>query len=307
MDSPGQNTGVGSCSLLPGIFPTQGLNPGLWHCRWILYQLSHQGSPRSRLPLQLLACILGCQEQKVITVRPWEAVRGCTHPTNTPNSCFGSSLPPSTLPEYCWYLSLLAPAAAAAAKSLQLCPTLCDPIDSSPPGFPSLGFSRQEHWSRLPFPSPMHKSEKSKWSRSVVSDSSDPMDCSLPGSSVHGIFQARVLEWGAIAFSTRNQEIFPLHFYMVLWYLYFKVAWDNIKRGIPQGSDGKESASNAGDAGSIPGSGRSPEEGNGNLLWSRCLENSMDRAAWRATVCGITKTGTWLTGLLTEYKDSFNI
>ena len=37
--------------------------------------------------------------------------------------------------------------AAAAAKSLQSCPTLCDPIDSSPPGFPSQGFSRQEHWS----------------------------------------------------------------------------------------------------------------------------------------------------------------
>ena len=44
-DSPGQNTGVGSLSLLQGIFPTQGLNPGLPHCRWILYQLSHQGSP----------------------------------------------------------------------------------------------------------------------------------------------------------------------------------------------------------------------------------------------------------------------
>ena len=43
---------------------------------------------------------------------------------------------------------------AAATKSLQLCPTLCDPIDGSPPGFPSLGFSRQEHWSGLPFPSP---------------------------------------------------------------------------------------------------------------------------------------------------------
>ena len=50
-------------------------------------------------------------------------------------------------------------AAAAAAKSLQSCPTLCDPIDS-PPGSPSLGFSRQEHWSGLPFPSPMHESEK---------------------------------------------------------------------------------------------------------------------------------------------------
>ena len=72
---------------------------------------------------------------------------------------------------------------------------------------PSLGFSRQEHWSGLPFPSPMHESEKWKWSHSVVSDSSrphglQPMDCSPPGSSAHGIFQARVLEWGAIAFST---------------------------------------------------------------------------------------------------------
>ena len=44
--SPGQNTGVGSLSLLQRIFPTQGLNPGLLHCRLILYQLSHKGSPR---------------------------------------------------------------------------------------------------------------------------------------------------------------------------------------------------------------------------------------------------------------------
>ena len=44
----------------------------------------------------------------------------------------------------------------AAAKSLQSCPTLCDPIDGSPPGSPPLGFSRQEPWSGLPFPSPMH-------------------------------------------------------------------------------------------------------------------------------------------------------
>ena len=45
-NSPGQNTGVGSLSLLQGIFPTQGLNPGLPHCRWILYLLSHKGRPR---------------------------------------------------------------------------------------------------------------------------------------------------------------------------------------------------------------------------------------------------------------------
>ena len=46
LNSPGQNTGVGSCFLLQRIFPTQGLNPGLPHCTWNLYQLSHQGSPR---------------------------------------------------------------------------------------------------------------------------------------------------------------------------------------------------------------------------------------------------------------------
>ena len=69
------------------------------------------------------------------------------------------------------------------AKSLQLCPTLCDPIDSSHQAPPSLGFSRQEHWSGLPFPSPMHESEKWKWSRSVVSDSSRP----------HGLQPTRLL------------------------------------------------------------------------------------------------------------------
>ena len=45
-DSPGKNTGMGCHALLQGIFPTQGSNPGLPHCRWILYQLSHKGSPR---------------------------------------------------------------------------------------------------------------------------------------------------------------------------------------------------------------------------------------------------------------------
>ena len=62
---------------------------------------------------------------------------------------------------------------------------------------PSLGFSRQEHGSGLPFPSPMRESEVAQSYPTVC----DPMDCSLPGSSAHGIFQARVLEWGAIAFS----------------------------------------------------------------------------------------------------------
>ena len=47
-DSPGKNTGVGCHALLQGIFPTQRMNPSLLHCRWILYHLSHQGSPLNR-------------------------------------------------------------------------------------------------------------------------------------------------------------------------------------------------------------------------------------------------------------------
>ena len=64
-----------------------------------------------------------------------------------------------------------------------------------------MGFSRQEHWSRLPFPSPMHEMKSESEVAQCCLTLSDPMDRSLPGSSVHGIFQARVLEWGAIAFS----------------------------------------------------------------------------------------------------------
>ena len=90
-NSPGQNTGVGSRSLVQGMFPTQGSNPSLPHCRWILYQLSHQGSPDT---------------------------------------------------EWMW------------SEVTQSCPTLCDPLD-----------------------------------------------CSPPGSSLHGILQTRILEWIAISFS----------------------------------------------------------------------------------------------------------
>ena len=90
---------------------------------------------------------------------------------------------------------------AAAAKSRQSCPTLCDPIDGSPSG------SR-------PWDSPgkntgvgchfllqcMKVKSESEVAQSCLT-LPDPMDCSLPGSSIHGISQARVLEWGAIAFS----------------------------------------------------------------------------------------------------------
>ena len=93
-------------------------------------------------------------------------------------------------------------AAAAAAKLLQSCLTLCDPIDGSPPGSPVSGIlqARTLEWVAISF------SNAWKWKVKVKVKScptlSDPVDCSLPGSSIHGIFKARVLEWVAIDFST---------------------------------------------------------------------------------------------------------
>ena len=63
---------------------------------------------------------------------------------------------------------------------------------------------------------------------------------------------------------------------------------------LPGGSDGKESACNAGDLDSISELGKSPGEGNGYLLQYSCLENSMDRGVWWATVNGISKSQIWL-------------
>ena len=64
--------------------------------------------------------------------------------------------------------------------------------------------------------------------------------------------------------------------------------------GLPSGSDGQESACNAGDLDLIPGLGRSPGEGNDYALQYSCLENSMDRGAWRATVHGVARSQTQL-------------
>ena len=67
-----------------------------------------------------------------------------------------------------------------------------------------------------------------------------------------------------------------------------------LEQGFPHSSVGKESACDAGDPGSIPGLGKSPGEGNGNLLQYSCLENSMDRGAWWTTVHGVEKSWTCL-------------
>ena len=89
----------------------------------------------------------------------------------------------------------------AAAKLLQSCPTLCDPIDGSPPGSPIPGIlqARTLEWVAILLQRMKMKSESEV--AQLCPTLSDPMDYSLPAFSIHGIFQARVLEWGAIAFS----------------------------------------------------------------------------------------------------------
>ena len=66
----------------------------------------------------------------------------------------------------------------------------------------------------------------------------------------------------------------------------------SVTKGFPGGSDGKESACSVGDPGFISGSGRSLGEGNGNPLQYSCLENSMDKGTWWATVHEVTKSKT---------------
>ena len=84
------------------------------------------------------------------------------------------------------------------------------------------------------------------------------------------------------------------------------IGWE-FPQGFPSSSDGKESACNAGDTGSIPGLGRSPGEGNGNPLQYSCPKNPMERGAWWATVCGVSKSGTRLNSTFTfrSYRQFF--
>ena len=143
-------------------------------------------------------------------------------------------------------------AAAVAPKSLQSCPTLCDPIDSSPPDYPVPGILqvRTLEWVAISF------SNAWKWKVKVKSLSpvrllATPWTAPYQAPTSMGFSrQERVLEWGAIAFSEKvTLEI----------------------------KNPRTNAGDARDAGLIRGSGRSPGVGTGNLLQYSCLENSMDR------------------------------
>ena len=103
-----------------------------------------------------------------------------------------------------------------------------------------------------------------------------PWTVAYQGSFIHRIFQARVLEWVAISFSRGSSQ--PGDRTQV-----------SCIAGIPGGSDGTESACDAGDLGLISGLGRSLGEGSGNPLQYSCLENPMNRAAWWSTVHQVNK------------------
>ena len=96
-------------------------------------------------------------------------------------------------------------AAAAAAKSLQSCLTLCDPIDGSPPGSPIPGIlqARALEWVSISFSNFLQVKSESEVAQSCPT-LSDTMDCSLPGSPTHGIFQARILEWFAFSITVKH-------------------------------------------------------------------------------------------------------
>ena len=114
-NSPGQNAGVGGLSLLQGLSPSQGSNPGLPHCRRILYCLSHQGSPwkSAAAAKSLQSCLTLCDP--------------------TDGSSPGSPVL-GNLQAILEWVAISFSNACRHDKSLQSCPTLCSPIDSSPPG-----------------------------------------------------------------------------------------------------------------------------------------------------------------------------
>ena len=105
----------------------------------------------------------------------------------------------------------------------------------------------------------------------------DPMDYSLPGSSVHGILQARILEWVAIPFSRGSSQPRDQTQVSCISGKFFTIWASLVAQTV------KKSVCNVGGLGLILGLGRSPGEWNGNPLQYSCLENPTDRGAWWAT------------------------
>ena len=207
---------------------------------------------------------------------------------------------------------------------VRLCATPYMAADQAPL---SLGFSRQEHWSGLPFPSLMHESEKWKWSCSVMSNSVTPWTeggaptrlfhpWDFPGNSTgvgchcllhsnaHGIPKlaicwiiraSLVAQWERIHLSCRRPW-----FDSWVWKIWRRDRLPTVVfLGFPCGSAGKESSCSVGDLGSIPGLGRPPGERNSYLLQYSGLENSMD-----CIVHSVAKSWIWLSNFHSTFTGS---
>ena len=170
-DSSGQNTGVGSLSLLLEIFPTQGSKPGLPHFRWILYQLNHKGSSRI---LAWVACPFSMGSPNP-GIEPWApALQADPLPTEPPGKPCSSSLLQGIFPTRRSNPGLLHCRQILYQLSHQGSPILLTSCDVE------------------------KLYDVCMWSLSHVR-LWDPMDCSPPGFSVHGVLQARIQEWVAIS------------------------------------------------------------------------------------------------------------
>ena len=169
-------------------------------------------------------------------------------------------------------------------KLLQSCPTL-QPWTIAHQFPLSLGFSRQQYWRGLPFPPPRDLPDPGIKRLSPVSP------------ALAGGFFTICATWEtlSVVYLTLDR---PFHLLSVL------------SLHPPKGSVVKNplaSAGDTGDVGSIPGSGRSPRAGNGNPLTYSCLENSVNRAAWRATVHGVAKSLTRLSRQASSFFNYFKI
>ena len=156
-DFPGKNTGVGCHFLLQEIFPTQGLNPGLSHCRQTFYRLSHQMHSKQYAKFTSSRQIIRINYSRW-TDHPllWPTLPSAGCPWLFWNLGISVDSVPGSLADPC-FLTQGSHFFFVCVLVAQSCPTLCDPTDCSPPGSP-----------------------------------------------VHGIFQARVLEWVAISFSRES-------------------------------------------------------------------------------------------------------
>ena len=112
--------------------------------------------------------------------------------------------------------------------------------------------------------------------------------------------------WGEGQCKHRRGKSVSVGLYEIMCVKLLKVGRPTIELDFRGGSDSKESACNTGDPGSVPGSGRSPGEGNGNPLQYSDLENPMDGGSWQATVHGVTKSWTRLSDFtFIEFEEMF--